>query len=105
MGAERIKINLNLFSNLIPLIEDLGLSKSLNDNITISIALFTSKSVSLSRAAGIAEMGLVDFMDLLKNKNIPWNDYTEEEFRLDRIALRKSWVRSTMCSSEINFND
>ena len=90
MGAERIKINLDLPNDLIPLIEDLGLSKSLNDNITITIAiaLFTSKSVSLARAAEIAEMDLVDFMDLLKNKNIPWNEYTEDEFRLDRIALR-----------------
>ena len=81
---------MNLSKDLIPLIEDLGLSKSLNDNITISIAiaLFTSKSVSLARAAEIAEMNLVDFMDLLKNKNIPWNEYTEDEFRLDQIALR-----------------
>ena len=65
MRAERIKIDLNLSNDLIPLIEDLGHSKSLNDNITISIAiaLFTSKSVSLARAAEIAEMDLVDFMD------------------------------------------
>jgi len=90
MGSERIKISLDLSNDLIPLIEDLGLSKSLNDNITISIAiaLFISKSVSLARAAEIAEMDLVDFMDLLKNKNIPWNEYTEDEFRLDRIALK-----------------
>jgi len=90
MGSERIKISLDLSNDLIPLIEDLGLSKSLNDNITISIAiaLFISKSVSLARAAEIAEVGLVDFMDLLKNKNIPWNEYTEDEFRLDRIALK-----------------
>lgn len=90
MGAEKVKVDLNLSNDLIPLIEDLGLSKSLNDNITISIAiaLFMSKSVSLARAAEIAEMNLVDFMDLLKNKNIPWNEYTEDEFRLDQIALR-----------------
>ncbi|MCB2361036.1 UPF0175 family protein [Clostridium estertheticum] len=90
MGAERIKINLDLPNDLIPLIEDLGLSKSLNDNITISIAiaLFTSKSVSLARGAEIAGIALVDFMDLLKNKNIPWNEYTEDEFRLDRIVLK-----------------
>jgi len=90
MGSERIKISLDLSNDLIPLIEDLGLSKSLNDNITISIAiaLFISKSVSLARAAEIAEVDLVDFMDLLKNKNIPWNEYTEDEFRLDRIALK-----------------
>lgn len=33
-------------------------------------------------------MDLVDFMILLKNKNIPWNEYTEDEFRLDQIALK-----------------
>lgn len=90
MATERIKIDFNLSNDLIPLIEDLGLSKSLNNNITISIAiaLFISKSVSLARAAEIAEMDLADFMTLLKNKNIPWNEYTENEFYLDRIALR-----------------
>ncbi|MBX4265112.1 UPF0175 family protein [Clostridium estertheticum] len=36
----------------------------------------------------MAEIALVDFMDLLKNKNIPWNEYTEDEFRLARIALK-----------------
>ena len=52
------------------------------------IVLFTSKSVSLARAAEIAGMDLVDFTELLKNKNIPWNEYTEDELRLDLIALR-----------------
>lgn len=42
----------------------------------------------LARAAEIAGIALVDFMDLLKNKNIPWNEYTEDEFRLDRIVLK-----------------
>lgn len=90
MGVDKIKVDLKLSNDLIPLIEDLGLSKSLNDNITISIAiaLFTSKSVSLSRTAEIAEMDLMDFMILLKNKNIPWNEYTEDEFRFDQIALK-----------------
>jgi predicted HTH domain antitoxin len=90
MSAEKVKVDLNISNDLIPLIEDLGLSKSLNDNITISIAiaLFTSRSVSLARAAEIAEMELADFMTLLKNKNIPWSEYTEDEFRLDEIALK-----------------
>lgn len=90
MDADKIKVDLKLSNDLIPLIENLGLSKSLNDNITIAIAiaLFTSKSVSLSRAAEIAGMDLVDFMTLLKNKNIPRNEYTEDEFRFDQIALK-----------------
>lgn len=90
MSAEKVKVDLNISNDLIPLIEDLGLSKSLNDNITISIAiaLFTSKSVSLARAAEIAKMELADFMTLLKNKNIPWNEYTEDEFRPDKIAIK-----------------
>jgi predicted HTH domain antitoxin len=88
MSAEKVKVDLNISNDLIPLIEDLGLSKSLDDNIKISIAiaLFTSRSVSLARAAEIAEMGLSDFMTLLKN--IPWNEYTEDEFRLDEIAVK-----------------
>lgn len=91
MSSEKIKVDLNLSNDLIPLIEDLGLPKSLNDNITIciAIALFTSKSVSLARSAEIAEMHLADFMVLLKNKNIAWNEYTEEEFCMDEIAVKE----------------
>ncbi|AGK96960.1 UPF0175 family protein [Clostridium pasteurianum] len=89
MGAEKIKVDLNLSNDLIPLLKELGLSKSLNDiTISIAIALFTSKSVSLARAAEISEMDLSDFITLLKNKNIPWNEYTEDEFHLDEIALK-----------------
>ena len=90
MSSEKVKVDLNLSNDLIPLIEDLGLSKSLDGNIKISIAiaLFTSRSVSLARAAEIAEMELADFMTLLKNKNISWNEYTEDEFRLDKIAVK-----------------
>ncbi|WP_446897864.1 UPF0175 family protein [Clostridium sp. LBM24168] len=90
MSAEKVKVDLNISNDLIPLIEDLGLSKSLDGNIKISIAiaLFTSRSVSLARAAEIAEIELADFMTLLKNKNISWNEYTKDEFRLDKIAVK-----------------
>lgn len=90
MSAERVKVDINIPNDLVPLIEDLGLSKSIDENIKISIAiaLFTSRTVSLARAAEIAEMALADFMFILKSKRIPWSDYTEDEFYLDEVAVR-----------------
>lgn len=90
MGIEKLKVDCSLPSDVITLIEDLGLSKSIDKNIktSIAIALFTSKSVSLARAAEISELPLADFMFLLKNKNIPWSEYTEDELRLDEVFIK-----------------
>jgi predicted HTH domain antitoxin len=89
MGIEKLKVDCSLSSDVISLIQDLGLSKSIDKNIktSIAIALFTSKSVSLARAAEISEHSLGDFIFLLKNKNIPWGEYTENELRLDEAFV------------------
>ena len=90
MGIEKLKIDCALSSDVISLIQDLGLSKSIDKNIktSIAIALFTSRSVSLARAAEISEHSLSEFIFLLKNKNIPWGEYTENELRLDEAFIK-----------------
>lgn len=57
--------------------------------ITRAIGSFTTNLISLVRGAEIAEMELADFMILLKNKNIPWNEYTEDEFYLDEVLVKE----------------
>ena len=90
MEIEKLKVDFSLPSDVVSLIQDLGLSKSIDKNIktSIAIALFTSKSVSLARAAEISEHSLYDFMFLLKNKNIPWGEYTENEMQLDEAFIK-----------------
>ncbi|QOY34725.1 UPF0175 family protein [Anaerobacillus isosaccharinicus] len=52
-----------------------------------AIDLFIKKEVSLSKAAELSGISLNDFIHLLKSKNIPWTDYTEEDYEMDNIAL------------------
>lgn len=76
--------------DLLPLLDDLGHGNSLDENVRISIAisLFVAKSVSLARAAEIANFSLNDFIYILKLKNIPWGEYTEEDMMDDEIAIK-----------------
>lgn len=76
---------LNLDQDVYDLLEDLGQRKSSDENIKIAIAtaLFTSKTVSLGRAASIAGISEGDFMELLRRNHIPWGEYDESAMRLD----------------------
>lgn len=81
---------LNLDNDVYELLEDLGQSKSPDENIKIAIAtaLFTSRSISLGRAASIAGMAEGDFMELLKNNHISWGEYDELAMKLDNSFLK-----------------
>lgn len=76
--------------DILPLLDDLAHGDSLDENVRISIAisLFVAKSVSLARAAEIAQLSLNDLIYTLKLKNIPWGEYTEEDIKEDEIALK-----------------
>ncbi|MDI6605330.1 MAG: UPF0175 family protein [Thermoanaerobacteraceae bacterium] len=89
MAIETVGIHLDLPKDTVKLIESLGISKSVDKNIkqSIAIALFISRSVSLARAAEIAELPLGDFAFFLKSKKIPWGEYTEDEMLLDELAI------------------
>ncbi len=81
--------NLTLSHDVIELLEDFGQTKAPDKNIKVAIAtaLFTSKSISLGRAAEIAEIALVDFISILNHKSIPWNEYTEYDLNLDKAFM------------------
>lgn len=52
-----------------------------------AIQLFVDKEVSLAKAAELSGLSLNDFIHLLGSKNIPWVDYTKEDYELDNKAL------------------
>ncbi len=82
-------MRIDLDNDVYELLEDLGKSKSSNMNIKIAIAtaLFTSRAVSLGRAANITEMAEGDFMEILNNNNIPWGEYDKFAVQLDDAFL------------------
>ncbi|GEN36692.1 UPF0175 family protein [Aneurinibacillus danicus] len=54
------------------------------------IKKFLREEISLWRAAELAGVPLFDFIDLLREKGIPWNEYTEEHREYDDKTLR--WI-------------
>ena len=90
MAVEKVGIHLNLPLDIVELIGNLGTSKSIDENIkqSIAIALFTSRSVSIARAAQVAEIPLSEFICLLKSKKIPWSEYTDEEMFMDELTIQ-----------------
>lgn len=58
-------------------------------NIFLIIGMFVSKTISLEKAAELADKSIWDFVDILKRYQIPWGEYTEEGAELDEIAITK----------------
>lgn len=83
------RTNLALSESVLELLADLGKTNSDEKNIKIAIAtaLFTSKAVSVARAAEIAEVSLEKYMEVLNSKNIAWCELTEAELEWMRNSL------------------
>lgn len=90
MALRESDVSVNIPGNLIPLLDDLAHGNTLDDNVRISLAigLFVTKTVSLARAAEIAELSLNDFIYILTAKNIPWSEYTEKDMMQDNMAIK-----------------
>lgn len=55
--------------------------------IALAIVLFKDKSISLGKAAELAEMSRVRFIELLKEYDIFAYEYTEKEFEKDKQVI------------------
>lgn len=55
--------------------------------IALAIVLFKDKSISLGKAAELAEMSRVRFIELLKEYDISAYEYTEKEFEKDKQVI------------------
>jgi predicted HTH domain antitoxin len=74
-----------------PLLNELPAGNNINDRVRVSIALglLSAKKVSVARAAFLAGIPLADFIMVLKDNNIPWVEYTQEDLDMDRQTIRK----------------
>jgi len=57
--------------------------------ISLAIGLYVEKQVTLARAADLAGKSLGEFIDLIRSKNIPWMEYTDEHLKDDEQAIQK----------------
>jgi len=64
---------------------------TLHENIEISLAMaaFIEKRVTLARAAELAGKDLSEFIKILTRFKIPWMEYTEETFEEDEEVLEE----------------
>lgn len=88
VNKDFLKINLkNDFKDVFKADSD----KSFNENIKVSLAIaaFVEKRVTLARAAELADKSLSDFIKILMRYNIPWMEYTQEAFLQDEEVLEE----------------
>ncbi|MZQ74600.1 MAG: hypothetical protein GT589_00380 [Peptoclostridium sp.] len=88
VNEDFLKINLkNDFKDVFKADSD----KSFNENIKVSLAIaaFVEKRVTLARAAELADKSLSEFIKILMRYNIPWMEYTQEAFLQDEEVLEE----------------
>ena len=82
---------IRLPEEFIHVIKKMSYGKTMDEKIRLSlaIALFVEKSVTLKRAAEMADKSTQQFIDILTSKGIPWMEYTEEHLDEDNIAIKR----------------
>lgn len=84
------EIKLNLPEEFIPFLDYIeGDSIEQKIRIALSVNLYINGSVSLAKAAELSGESLEQFMELLKEQDIPWGEYTEDMKKQDDRVIRK----------------
>ena len=76
---------------VIPETTDEGLEKEIvtSTKEEVVLRLFKKGRISSGYAAELLEVGLSDFMELLKRKNVPLTSYTSEDWEQDKKAVKE----------------
>ena len=84
------EIKLNLPEEFIPFLDYMeGDSIEEKVRIALSINLYINGSVSLAKAAELSGESLEAFIELLREQDIPWGEYTEDMKKQDDKIARK----------------
>ena len=87
MAMEYFQVNLpKEFFTLIDALEGPDLDAKVK--VSLALGLFVNKQVTLARAAELSGKSLGEFIDLLRSRNIPWMEYTEEHLKDDERAIQ-----------------
>lgn len=84
-------IDVKLSEDLIPYLYTIKEGKTVEEKVTLSvvIGLFLSKIITLEKAAELSNKSIWDFVDVLKEQQIPWGEYSEEGFQMDDLAMNR----------------
>ena len=88
---ENLTINSQIIHEFLPYLQQADTGQNLNEvfRVSLSIGVFMSRIVSLERAANLSGKTINEFVELLIDKNIVWQDYTDETHKLDKQAIKK----------------
>lgn len=91
MGAKSEKIEIDLPQDIIFVMRGMEKPEEVKRKMKMALAilLFQEKSISLGKAAELAEVSRVRFMEVLKDHGLPSYEYGEKDFERDREAMVK----------------
>lgn len=88
MAMESFQVNVP--KEFLPLIDALeGPNLDAKVKVSLALGLFVNKQVTLARAAELSGKSLGEFIDLLRSRDIPWMEYTEEHLKEDERAIQE----------------
>lgn len=90
MNTQPATFEVTLPEDLIPFLDKIS-GDSIDQKVRLAFAmnLFTSKTVTLERAAELSGLSLLDFMHVLGEQGIPWGEYTDEHKKQDDLVIKK----------------
>lgn len=91
MGAKSEKIEIDLPQDIIFVMRGMEKPEGVKRKMKMALAilLFQEKSISLGKAAELAEVSRVRFMEVLKEHGLPSYEYGEKDFERDEEAMVK----------------
>ena len=91
MGVKSEKIEIDLPQDIIFVMRGMKKPEDVKRKMKMALAmlLFQEKSISLGKAAELADVSRVRFMDVLKEHGLPSYEYSEQDFERDRDAIVK----------------
>ena len=91
MGAKSEKIEIDLPQDIIFVMRGMEKPEEVKRKMKMALAilLFQEKSISLGKAAELAEVSRARFMEVLKEHGLPSYEYGEKDFERDQEAMVK----------------
>ena len=91
MGAKSEKIEIDLPQDIIFVMRGMDKPEEVKRKMKMALAifLFQEESISLGKAAELAEVSRVRFMEVLKEHGLPSYEYGEKDFERDQEAMAK----------------
>ena len=91
MGAKSEKIEIDLPQDIIFVMRGMDKPEEVKRKMKMALAifLFQEESISLGKAAELAEVSRVRFMEVLKKHGLPSHEYGEKDFERDQETIVK----------------